>query len=106
LSQEIAHRITEFLHEKLSENIGIITCTHVELSDDNRHAKVWISVYPPQKELTDIDVTIRPVKQDLINFVKKMIPMKYFPHFEFILDTSADTMAKLDRVSDNNDTLQ
>ncbi len=101
LSEEIAHKISEFLQSELSEKYGLLTCTHVELSGDKRNAKAWISIYPPQAQRTNIDNVIGPVKKELIDHIKSLIPMKNFPHFEFILDNSADTIDLLDKALDN-----
>lgn len=100
LSEELAHNTTEFLHERLSEKYGIVTCTKVDLSHNLQSAKIWLSFYPQLEDDKDVNDAIRPYMSDLIGYLKKRVPMKYIPQFTFAVDHGDENADRIEKLMD------
>ena len=98
IAEELAHNATEFLHDKLSEKWGIVTCTKVDLSDDLHSATIWLSFYPLLTDKNNIDKVIAPCKHELIQHLKKRVPTKYVPRFSFAVDVSGEDADRIEKL--------
>ena len=82
----MAHHATIFLQKELGESFGIVTCTRVDLDADLRHGKAYISFYPPLEKEKQLAKILAPHLHELIQIIKKQVPVKWIPQLTFHLD--------------------
>ncbi len=94
IKEEVANII---MHKLKDPRLGFITVTDAKVSNDLRHAKVFISVLEEAKKEASMKVltaSIKFIKSELSRKVK----MKYLPELTFKLDKSLEYVAKIDRI--------
>ncbi|NOX19835.1 MAG: 30S ribosome-binding factor RbfA [Nitrospirae bacterium] len=90
--EEIADII---LHKVKDPRIGFITVTEVKVSDDLRHARVYISVL--KKEKTQETITVLNSASGFIRSeLGRRVRIKRLPRFEFFEDESIEYGARID----------
>jgi ribosome-binding factor A len=79
--------------------IGFVTVTGARVSDDLRHATIFISVLEDRKR----DLTIRALTSSA-SFVRselgRRLKMRYIPDLSFRIDEAVDYGRKIDRILD------
>ncbi len=75
--------ISSFIKSNFDSRV-IMTVTRVEIVKDLRSAKIFISVFPAEKE-KEILALLKKKKQGLYNYVKSKSKMKFLPSFSFLL---------------------
>ncbi len=97
IRREIADII---MHKTKDPRIGFITVTGVDLSNDLRHAKVYISVYERETEGTE-ENTLQALK-NATGFIRgelsKRVRLRFMPEIVFKLDKSAEYGEKIERL--------
>lgn len=86
-----------FMHKIKDPRIGFVTVTGVELSDDLRHAKVFVSIYKEEereKTLKAIEMAKGFIRREL----GKRMSLRFIPELLFKLDKSIEYGAKIDRI--------
>ena len=87
LKQEISKII---LNDLKNPNIGFVTVTEVEVTDDLRHAKVYFSLYGAQdtqsKTLKALEHSIGFIRSE----IGKRIRLKFVPQLSLQLDKSLE----------------
>lgn len=73
----------EFINRE-SNRRSLITVTRVSMSDE-KHAQIFISVFPQKDGRAAIDFLTRQHKEFLA-FVKKTVKLHYVPYMTFLLD--------------------
>jgi ribosome-binding factor A len=98
------HFHKERLSEQLQKEIGIVisqelrdpripsvvTITQIKLSQDNRNATVYVSVYGDDKEKNDALAALSHAAPFIQRVVAGRITMKHFPRIMFKLDNSIE----------------
>lgn len=69
--------------------IGFATITHVELTDNLKYAKVFISVMGSEKEKEDTLDALKSGKGFIRNRLGKNLYLRYIPDLDFRRDDSA-----------------
>lgn len=100
IAEELAHNTTQFLHDNISEQWGMITCTHVQLSSDLHSAKFFLSFYPPLKKDDQLATAITPIKQELVDYLNERVPMRRFPKPSFEVDKSIEESSHINQLMD------
>lgn len=94
IREEIAKII---MHDLNNPRIGFVTVTGVDVSNDLRHAKVYVSILEETKQ----DETIK-ILNSSAKFIRgelsTKIRMKFIPELIFKLDESIEYGAKIDRI--------
>ena len=80
----IAQAIAEFISRE-SNRRSLITVTKVELSENDRVARIFVSVMPQDQAHAAIDFLTRN-KDEARFFLKKRIKSRMLPYIEFLLD--------------------
>ena len=102
-----SQRIQELLLEEISKllldglkdpRIGFATLTRVEVSDNLKHAKIFVSVMGSEKEKTDTLNALKNAKGFIRDALGKNIYLKYLPELEFKKDENAEHVEKITRI--------
>ncbi|MCS7215451.1 MAG: 30S ribosome-binding factor RbfA [Thermodesulfovibrio sp.] len=94
LKEEVAEII---LHKIKDPRLGFITVTDVELSEDLRVAKVFISVLKTEDRKLTLQI-LNDAKGFIRNEVAKRLRIKVIPTFEFLFDESIDRGFRIDQL--------
>lgn len=100
-------RIAELLREEISEIIAYelndrrirpVTITHVKVSSDMRHARVYVSLLGSRQEA---DETIRQLNH-AAGFIRSQLyprlTMRFIPHLTFHFDDSLEKAERLEKL--------
>ena len=102
-----SQRIQELLLEEISKivqsglkdpRIGFTTITKVELTDNLKLAKVFVSVMGTEKEKSDTLEALNSAKGFVRNTLGKNLYLKYLPVLDFRQDDNADHVEKISRI--------
>ncbi|MBL4665076.1 MAG: 30S ribosome-binding factor RbfA [Nitrospinaceae bacterium] len=102
-----SQRIQELLLEEISKllqsglkdpRIGFTTLTRVEVSDNLKHAKVFVSVMGTEKEKSDTLEALISAKGFIRNSLGKNLYLRYLPELEFKKDENAEHVEKITRI--------
>jgi ribosome-binding factor A len=96
VGDQIRTEIADILVRKIKDpRIGFVTVTAVELTDDLRHAKVFVSILEavPQQSKT-LQGLIR-ASGFIRNELGKRLRLKFLPQLSFHLDQSAQKAARV-----------
>lgn len=93
LLQEISRTVMERQHP----DIGFITFTGVQATDDLTEAKVFYSVLGSDEDKQRTARALGSMRRELLLSMRRLESLKYIPHFHFIYD---DTAEKASRVHD------
>ena len=102
-----SQRIQELLLEEISKllqsglkdpRIGFTTLTRVEVSDNLKHAKVFVSVMGTEKEKSDTLEALKSAKGFIRNSLGKNLYLRYLPELEFKIDENAEHVEKITRI--------
>ncbi len=101
-------RINSLLKEVISDVIRkevknphlpqLITVTHVDVTKDLRHAKVYVSVIGEEKVKAEAIDALQSASGFIGVYASKQVVMRYFPELTFILDDSVDQQMRIDRL--------
>src|SRR3989454_11357515 len=91
LGELIAVELSELIRTRLKDpRIGFASITHVEVSGDLRHAKVFVSVMGTEKEQTATIQALKHATGFLRSQLASRITLRYMPELVFKLDTSIE----------------
>ncbi|HAK37989.1 MAG: 30S ribosome-binding factor RbfA [Nitrospinaceae bacterium] len=102
-----SERVQELLLEEISAliqrglkdpRIGFATVTKVNLSDNLKHAKVYISVFGTEREQKDTIEGLTRASGFIRGALGKKLSLRYIPVLEFILDGTAEHVAKINKI--------
>jgi ribosome-binding factor A len=97
LSILLREEIADIIMRRVKDpRLGFITVTDVEMSEDLKIAKVYISVYEGDKDLT-IEI-LNSAKGIIRNEVSKRVRVKFIPSIEFRIDRSIEHGDRIDRL--------
>ena len=95
LLQEISALIQRLLKDT---RIGFSTVTTVDLSNDLKHAKVYISVLGTECEQQNTITGLTNASGFIRGSLGKNLNLRYVPILEFILDETAKRVAKINKI--------
>jgi ribosome-binding factor A len=85
------------MHKTKDPRIGFVTVTGVDLSDDLRHAKVFLSIYKDEEKETTLKA-IEVAKGFIRRELGKRMRLRFLPELIFRLDKSIEYGNKIDRI--------
>jgi len=97
IGEEIAHLAAEFL-EGESNRQSMITVTRADVSPNLSNAVIYFTVFPIEQEEHALDFAKRK-RTEFRTFVKKKMPIRRLPFFEFKIDAGEKNRQLLDRLS-------
>lgn len=103
ISEEIKKVISDVIKNELKDpRIAPLTSvTHVEVSRDLRHAKVYISVYGTDEEKNNTIEALRKASGYLRKEIGRRIKIFYTPEIDIELDKSIETGIHIAKLIDN-----
>ena len=102
-----AKRVGELMKKEISDiiqrsiknpHLGFITVTEVELTNDLRYARVFVSVYGEDKDNSRTFKSLRRASGFIRSQLSKRIRLRYFPELEFLWDSSIEQAAKIYKI--------
>lgn len=94
----IREEVADIIMHKLKDpRLGFITVTEAWISDDLRHAKVYVSVLEDAKKNETLKIlasSARFIRSEL----SKRVKIKFIPKLVFKLDKSIEYGAKMDKI--------
>ena len=99
IALQIKGTIAEALiHEMRDPRIGFVTVTAVELSDDLKHAAVYVSVMGNDKEREGALIALNHATGFFQKTVAGNLTLRFTPKIRFVLDRSVDEGMKIDTI--------
>ena len=80
--------------------IGFATVTSVDLSDNLKHAKIYISVLGTESEQNDTIVGLTNASGFIRGSLGKSLDLRHIPVLEFVLDETPKHVAKINKIID------
>jgi len=102
-----SQRIQELVHEEISRliqhglkdpRIGFATITKVDLSDNLKHARIYVSIMGSEDEKNATLLGLRSAKGFIRNALGKNLHLKYIPELDFRRDETADHVEKISKI--------
>ena len=102
-----SQRIQELLLEEISKllqsglkdpRVGFTTLTRVEVSDNLKHAKVFVSVMGSEEEKNQTLEALKNAKGFIRNYLGKNLYLRCLPELEFKKDENAEHVEKITRI--------
>jgi ribosome-binding factor A len=88
-------RVSDLLRK--DPRIGFVTVTGVDVTDDIKIARVYVSILKDDERKTTIDI-LNSAKSFIRSELSKRLRMKFIPSIEFRLDTSIEYGNKIERL--------
>ena len=102
-----SERVQELLLKEISAliqkglkdpRIGFTTVTTVELTNNLKHAKVYVSVFGTASEQSDTITGLTNASGFIRGSLGKNLNLRYIPVLEFILDETAKRVARINKI--------
>ena len=99
-----ADRVGELIHAELADivlrklkdpRVGFLTITGVRVSDDLKHAKIFVSVLGGEEAKKDTLKGLRSAVPFMQREVGRRLKLRYTPEIMFVLDESIEKGAKM-----------
>ncbi|HLG63345.1 MAG TPA: 30S ribosome-binding factor RbfA [Ktedonosporobacter sp.] len=96
LAELIAAELSDLLRTRIKDpRVGFASITHVEVSGDLRHAKVFVSVMGTQEEQAETIKALKHAAGFLRHELASRLVLRYMPEITFKLDTSIEEGARI-----------
>jgi ribosome-binding factor A len=98
VSDLLRKEIADLIFNRLKDpRIGFITITGVDVTDDLKLAKVYVSVFKEEEKNITLEV-LNTAKSFIRSELSKRLRMKSIPGIEFRLDTSIEYGDRIERL--------
>ncbi len=94
LREEIADLV---IHRLKDPRIGFVTITGVDVTDDIKIAKVYVSILEDEDKKTTLEI-LNSAKSFIRSELSKRLRMKFIPSIEFRLDTSIEYGNRIEKL--------
>ena len=94
LREEIAEIV---IHRLKDPRIGFVTITGVDVTDDLKIAKIYVSIFKDEDKKTTLEI-LNSAKSFIRSKLSKRLRMKSIPSIDFRLDTSIEYGNKIDKL--------
>ncbi len=88
--------VGSFINAELNMD-GVNTITLVEVSDDLKRAKIFINVYPEDKEEKNL-ASIKDKTRNINNYIKSKLRTKFLPSLSFEIDKGIKIERRIDEL--------
>jgi ribosome-binding factor A len=96
LGELFAAELSDLLRTRVKDpRVGFASITHVEVSGDYRHAKIYISVMGSEEEQANTMKALKHATGFLRHELAGRIVLRYMPEIVFKLDTSIEKGARI-----------
>ena len=87
----------------LNTDFGFVTITQVEMSNDLKHAKVYLSIHGTGEERKTHFATLMEYKKKIRHLLAQRLNLRYTPALKLFLDESLDHAIKVQKLLNNID---
>ncbi len=98
LQRELAELIRLRVHDP---RVGMVTITDVDVSPDNKHAKVFFTAIASREELADISAGLQHAAGFLRSELARSLKLRVIPDLHFAHDPSVERGAHLSKLIDD-----
>ena len=100
-------RVQDLIREEISSiiqrdvkdpGIGFVTILEVKMSEDLKRAKVFCSVYGEEEAKQQTVEALKRSRGYIRFLLGKRIKLRYTPEISFVLDTTYDTVEKIEEI--------
>ena len=96
LAELITAELSDLLRMRIKDpRVGFASITHVEVSGDLRHAKIFVSVMGSREEQEETMKGLRHATGFLRHELATRLVLRYMPEIVFKLDTSIEEGARI-----------
>jgi ribosome-binding factor A len=96
LAELIAAELSDLLRIRVKDpRVGFASITHVEVSGDLRHAKIFVSVMGTPQEQAETMKALKHATGFLRHELAERIVLRYMPELVFKLDTSIEEGSRI-----------
>jgi ribosome-binding factor A len=96
LGELIAVELSDLLRTRVKDpRVGFASITHVEVSGDYRHAKIYISVMGSDEEQASTMKALKHATGFLRHELASRLTLRYMPEIVFKLDSSIEQGARI-----------
>ena len=101
-----SQRVGDLLREEISDivmhrlkdpRIGFVTITGVDVTDDLKIAKIYVSIFKDEDKKTTLEI-LNSAKSFIRSELSKRLRMRSIPSIEFRLDASIEYGNKIDKL--------
>ena len=91
-----AAELSDLLRTRVKDpRVGFASITHVEVSGDYRHAKIYVSVMGSEEERTNTMKALKHATGFLRHELASRVVLRYMPEIVFKLDTSIEQGSRI-----------
>ncbi|KUK10529.1 MAG: Ribosome-binding factor A [Clostridia bacterium 41_269] len=99
VAEQMKKEVSQIIQEELKDpRIGFVTVTGVDISNDLRHAKIYISILSSGEEETKTMEALNNAKGFIRSEIGKRIRLRFTPEIIFKLDKSLERGAYINRL--------
>jgi ribosome-binding factor A len=101
VGEQVLRDISNLIGRDLSDEVpGMITFTHVRLTDDLRYATVYYSCLGQEEEQRQVAEFLEREKKRIRHLVGRNLSLRHIPEFVFKFDPSIEEGIKIERLLD------
>ena len=90
------HEISDLIQKSIkAPHLGFVTVTEVDLTNDLRYARVFVSVYGEDKENSPTLKSLKKANGFIRSQLARRIRLRHCPEIEFLWDSSIEQGAKI-----------
>lgn len=95
LHQEISHLLTRDMKDP---RVGFMTVSRVEVTEDLKHAKVYMSIYGSEPDRREAMLALKGATGFIRGRLGKRLRLKQIPQLTFLVDESAEYSVKISKM--------
>ncbi len=96
LGELFAAELSDLLRTRVKDpRVGFASITHVEVSGDYRHAKIYVSVMGSEEERNETIKALKHATGFLRHELASRVTLRYMPEIVFKLDTSIEQGSRI-----------
>ena len=104
-----SERVSELIHREISNiidqkmrdvRIGMVTVTGVDMSNDLKNAKVFVSIFGSEEEEQSSLLALNSASEFIRARVGEKVTLRYLPKLSFYIDSSAVNGMRMDKLFD------
>ena len=96
LGELFAAELSDLLRSRVKDpRVGFASITHVEVSGDYRHAKIYVSVMGSEEERANTIKALKHASGFLRHELASRVVLRYMPEIVFKLDTSIEQGSRI-----------
>lgn len=97
MAEQIRADVAEILQSRLEDpRLGLVTCTRVQVTNDLRHAKLYVSVLGDEDRRRDAMRALRGATGYVRRLLSERIGLRASPEIRFVFDPSVEYAIRLE----------